>query len=106
VREAGGRAQRFGFHLPVRYRPAGGTWHDGQIENVSCSGVLFHAAEAVPDLDTEVEIVFVLPVRPAAPRIVCRCRVVRRVPSNGNGAAGVAATIVTYRFVRGRPAPA
>jgi len=104
MKDASRRAQRFSFHVPVRYRARGGEWHEGRMENISRSGVLFHVA-AAPDLDTEVEIAFVLPLPVTAPRIVCRGRVVRMVPA-GNGTAGarVAATIASYRFIRGAAA--
>src|SRR4051812_50159187 len=105
VKEAAGRAQRFGFDLPLRYREAGGAWHDGRIENISRSGVLFHGDD-LPDVDAEIEIVFALPVHPTPPRIVCRGRVVRTIASDrGDGARRAAATIARYRFVRCRTAP-
>ena len=91
------------LQLPLRYRPRGGTWHEGRIENISRSGVLFHG-DLLPDLDTEVEIVFTLPVA-VPPRIVCRGRIVRTAAVI-QGQVRVAATIATYRFVRGTSAPA
>lgn len=95
-----GRARRFPFALPVQYRPVGDTaWHDGQMENISRSGVLFRTP-AVLDVDTEVDICFVLPLPRARPAVLCRGRVVRTVlPAEGRP-PGLAVTIARYRFRR------
>src|SRR5688572_6319707 len=92
-----GRAPRYAVHLSMRYRPAGTThWRDGQIENISRSGVLFWA-EHLLAVDTPLEMSFVLPLADMKPGIVCRGRVVRTVLPKGNGAPpGLAATISTY----------
>ena len=100
--ERGGRARRFRFALPLQYRPVGEkAWHDGQMENISRSGVLFRTPAAL-DVDTAVEVCFVLPV-PSARPIVCRGRVVRTVVPVEGRPPGLAVTIARYRFQRGRP---
>jgi hypothetical protein len=103
VSRDGGRARRFHFELPVQYRPLGEkAWHEGRMENISRSGVLFRAPDVL-DVDTEVELSFVLPVSSAPPAIVCRGRVVRTVLPGGDGRRpGLAVTIARYRFQRGR----
>jgi hypothetical protein len=97
------RALRFPIRLAVRYRLSSETdWRDGQIENISSSGVLFRADRA-PDLLTRVEMRFDLPVRIAghAVGIVCRGTVVRiAASSTAESQAAVAATIRKYRFVK------
>jgi len=99
------RAWRFDLDLPLHYRPVGDAhWHEGRTENISRSGILFRAAETL-DVDTEVEMTFVLPVVPTPPAIVCRGRVVRTVlPGRGSRRSGVAATISRYRFRRSKSA--
>lgn len=102
-----GRAQRYALHLPLRYRPVGAAeWREGRIENISRSGVLFWT-DQVLEVDTRLEMSFALPVVHTAPWVVCRGRIVRTVPPTGQRApSGLAATISTYRFVRGKNAAA
>lgn len=102
-----GRARRFEFALPLQYRPVGEkAWCEGQMENISRSGVLFRAP-ALLDIDTEVELCFVLPVTGARPAIWCRGRVVRKVVRGGDTRRpGLAVTIACYRFQRGKRLPA
>jgi len=122
------RARRFTLHLPLRYRAVGETrWHEARTENISRSGVLFRPGdrEAIAigeerpdslrafrlagllDVDTPVEMSFVLPGGPAPAEVVCRGRIVRVVPPHEPEARpAVAATISGYRFVRGAHAAA
>ena len=98
-----GRAPRFPVHFSLRYRPVGATrWEDGQIENISRSGVLFWT-EHLLAVDTPLEMSFVLPLGAMKPGIVCRGRVVRTVlPTAHTAPPALAATISTYHFVRGK----
>lgn len=107
VKSDNGRAPRFAVHLPVRYRSVGAAhWREGQIENISCSGILFWTDRLLA-VDTPVEMSFVLPLAGMEPGIVCRGRVVRTVlPKAGDAHPGVAATISSYQFVRARVATA
>jgi hypothetical protein len=97
------RAHRYPVRVPVRYRSSDAdTWHDGRIENISESGMLFEAEYPVA-VNTPVEMKFVLPatmpVEPA--EVVCHGRIVRAVPtSKKRRPLALAATIVTYRFRR------
>jgi hypothetical protein len=97
------RARRFDLHLSLLYRsPGARSWQAGRIENISRSGVLFWTAQPM-DVDTELEMRFVLPIPKASPRVVCHGRIVRAVEAAAAGAPSrVAATISAYRFVRGR----
>jgi len=101
VKKDAQRARRFSLPLSLRYRSAGASlWHDGRIENISRSGVLFWTEEPL-DVDTPVEMRIALPLLRTSPGIVCRGRIVRTVlPSARHAPPGLAATISSYRFVR------
>ena len=75
-----GPAPRFTVHLPLRYRVAGEEqWFAGALENVSRSGLLFHADHALP-AHAQIEITLTLPVELAGrptPEVLCRAEVVR-----------------------------
>ena len=103
VKRASARAMRLPLDLQLRYRPVGGRrWHEGQVENISRSGVLFRGA-ALVDVNTPVEMTLLLPVLPSASAIVCRGRIVRTVlPGGRNRRPGLAATISRYRFRPGK----
>jgi len=94
------RAHRYPIRVPVRYRSRGAdTWHDGRIENISESGMLFEAEHPVA-VNTPVEMTFVLPATMSA-ELICRGTIVRAVPtSRKRRPLTLAATIVTYRFRR------
>lgn len=100
MKQVGGRAPRFALDVPLRYRPIGATaWQEGRTENISRSGVLF-VADHVMEVDTRIEMTFVLPVTGLSPKVVCRGRVVRIVqPKEDEPRPGLAATISRYRLV-------
>ncbi len=102
------RAPRFPIHAPLRYRPSGEIgWNDGRIENISRSGVLFRAGELV-DVNTPVEMSFVLPVEIAgeqAAEVFCRGTIVRTLlPPTTDAPPALAARILEYRFQHGENA--
>jgi hypothetical protein len=101
VNEVSTRAPRLPLDLQVRYRPVGAArWHEGRVENISRSGVLFRATDLV-DVDAPVEIILLLPVPPCTGAIVCRGRIVRTIlPGGSEKRPGLAATISRYRFRR------
>jgi hypothetical protein len=107
VKKDSARAPRFPVHFSMRYRSVGTTrWEEGQIENISRSGVLFWTKHLLV-VDTPLEMSFVLPLGVTKPGIVCRGRVVRTVlPTAQEAPPGLAATISTYHFVRGSSAAA
>ena len=107
VKHDAGRAPRFALHLPLRYRSIGAAqWLVGRIENISRSGVLFWT-DRLLEVDTHLEMSFVLPLSDTHPEVVCRGRIVRTVlPQGGQAPPGLAATISAYRFVRGTNAAA
>jgi len=99
------RAQRFQLHLPLRYRRLGEkTWHEGTTENISRSGMLFQADEALQP-SSQLEINLVLPAEIAglsATEVVCRGEVVRTVESRGTSVnPALAARILQYHFQHG-----
>jgi PAS domain S-box-containing protein len=99
------RAQRFQLHLPLRYRRLGeSNWHDGKTENISRSGMLFQADEALQP-HSQLEINLVLPAEIAglsATEVVCRGEVVRTVEPTGNALSpALAARILQYHFQHG-----
>ena len=72
-------------------------WHEGRTENVSRSGVLFHA-EHLMEPDTSIEMVLMLPIEiagEAAGTAMCRGRIVRAVaPASFDARPVLAAAIL------------
>jgi len=108
------RARRFNLRLPLQYRPVGEErWRPGTTENISRSGVLFDAHEAL-EPNAQLEINLVLPpgiAGLAATEVVCRGEVVRAgapgPPAFGVVAwkAALAAKILQYHFSHGSRVP-
>jgi PAS domain S-box-containing protein len=103
------RAQRFQLHLPLKYRQLGeNSWHEGKTRNISRSGMLFEAEEAVKE-NAVLEINLVLPAEIAGlspTEVVCRGEVVRTVRPNGTAIPPeLAARILQYHFQHGTHLP-
>jgi PAS domain S-box-containing protein len=103
------RAPRFQLHLPLRYRRIGEKmWHEGTTENISRSGMLFQADEALQP-SAQLEINLVLPAEIAglsATEVVCRGEVVRSIGSRGETLSpALAARILQYHFQHGTHLP-
>jgi CheY-like chemotaxis protein len=99
------RAQRFQLHLPLRYRRIGEVeWHVGKTENISRSGLLFQADDALQP-NSQLEINLVLPAEIAGlsgTEVVCRGEVVRTVERMGDAMTpALAARILQYHFQHG-----
>lgn len=96
------RADRFHMALPLRYRRlTDESWREGQIENISGSGILFRAGAPL-ELATRIELAFSLPSsdphEPAA-SIHCKAEVVRVAPPQlPDCRPGLAAAITRFRF--------
>jgi hypothetical protein len=112
------RARRLKLDIPLRYRVnKTSTWHEGIIENISQSGVLFNGPQQLP-MNALIEMVFEMPEEISGQRnsnVVCQGRVMRfkdAPKSEGrksdvaksddaveaeNGA--LAASIVDYKFI-------
>ncbi len=87
----------------MRYRAKGlGTWHEGIIDNLSQSGVLFQGPQHLPD-NTLVEMVFEMPEEISGQKnssVLCQGRVTRgkEAPATEDG-SGLAASILDYKFL-------
>jgi hypothetical protein len=96
------RALRYNLALTVRFRPTGeSAWQDGTTQNVSASGVLFHAMTPLA-ADTRVELRLALPTDAtpdAFSEVICNGHIVRTSPSL-EGRTGLAVAISDYRLVR------
>lgn len=99
------RARRFNLQLPLRYRPLGEkSWRPGTTENISRSGLLFQAQEALHP-SAQLEISLVLPAEIAglaSTEVICRGEIVRSVQARGtNLNPALAAKILQYHFQHG-----
>lgn len=100
------RAQRFPIHIPIFYRGQGRKeWRNGITLNISKSGVLFLAEEALRP-STVVRIKMQLPaaIRGQAPgEILCDGRVIRVITGIASKDSPVlGATIHSYRLIRSK----
>lgn len=97
------RAPRFAIHTRLRFRAQGGErWMEGEMVNISRSGVLFRASQPLM-VSTPLEMTFELPVElsegPAA-TVNCQGVVVRTVlPAASDQSPELAATIRDYRLI-------
>ena len=95
----GARATRFPLNLPLRYRrPGEPEWHEGLTENISRSGVLFRAHDAL-EPKTPVELTVLLPAGTFGAGAVVNCGgfIVRTVqPTARETLPGFAAAISDY----------
>jgi hypothetical protein len=98
------RARRIKLYdQEMKYREVGtAAWHRGTVENVSQTGVLFHAAEVLAD-NAEVELILKMPREITGlehSQVIARGMVVRSVPpENGKGKCAIAAGIWDYRVL-------
>jgi hypothetical protein len=100
------RAPRFTVEFPLQYRLHGqDEWCTGHGRNISRSGLLFEAGQALAER-APIEVTFFSPVQlPGEPKVsvVCQGRVVRHASMDGPpGGVVLASTIETYRFERQR----
>lgn|SRR5690348_6007292 len=94
------RAPRYPNEGPIRFRPGGaGEWYQGVMFNVSQTGVVFRADQLM-DVNTPVEMNFVLPVEIAGKDgavVMCRGEVVRTtMPKTDDNRPLIAAAILEY----------
>jgi hypothetical protein len=98
------RAPRFPIRMSLHYRtPDQGEWLEGETENISRSGVLFHTSSPL-DVSTPLEMTFALPVEvggQSGALVLCRGQVVGIVLRPSSDAPPcVAAKFLEYRIVR------
>jgi PilZ domain len=95
------RAPRFRLDLTVRYRAIGDAeWRQAKTGNISSTGVLVRAEDALP-LDTRLELRVALSVNEPAARggeVSCVGRVVRLVGAPDGDRQGFAVAIDEYAF--------
>jgi hypothetical protein len=95
---------RYAIRTPVTCRSENDSkWHRGTTENISCNGILFHADVAI-QLETPIEVNFVLPSSKAqtGAEVHCRGKVVRCEPSKAiTGATMLAVRVGNCRMMRG-----
>lgn len=101
------RAPRLSVRLPLRYRlPGEARWSQGTTENVSRSGVLFHAEQALQPR-SELEINLILPIEIegiGGAEVLCRGEVVRIVePQQADLSPALAARFLEYRLLSRTP---
>jgi hypothetical protein len=96
------RAVRFAIEVPVRYRAVGSReWSTGRSANISRSGVLLRGERPLQP-QTALELIVRLPFKilgEKAANLRCSGKVVR--VQSGEGGGTLAATIASFRFVRG-----
>jgi hypothetical protein len=103
------RARRLKLDIPLRYRVnRTSTWHEGIIENISQSGVLFNGPQQLP-VNALIEMVFEMPEEISGQKnsnVVCQGRVMRAkdapekdTPESEESNSGLAASIVDYKFI-------
>ena len=101
------RARRLKLDSPIRYRVKNlGSWHEGMIDNLSQSGLLFHGAQKFPE-NTLIEMVFEMPEEISGQKnstVLCQGRITRAKESakdkkDSQTAPTLAASIVDYKFL-------
>jgi len=104
------RARRLKVNSPVRYRVKNlGSWHEGLIQNLSQSGVLFRGPQRFPE-NTLIEMVFEMPEEISGQKnssVLCQGRIIRSKEAREHeesDSSCLAASIVDYKFVHPRSA--
>jgi hypothetical protein len=102
------RAPRLSVQLPLRYRlPGEARWRQGTTENISRSGVLFHAEQPLqPRAELEINLVLPLEIEGiGGAEVLCRGEIVRVAPAGrAELAPALAARFLEYRLL-GRTPP-
>lgn len=104
------RATRFAIPMAVRFRePGEENWHDGKVENISRTGILFLAEQGM-GLSAAVEMTFQLPAKikgRSAAQVLCVGNVVRTVlPPSSDQPLAVAARFHSYKLIQPECPPA
>jgi hypothetical protein len=94
------RARRLSMQTAVRYRAKGlGRWHQGQVENLSQSGIVLQGPQHLPDY-TLVEMVFEMPGEISGQKngaVLCQGRIVRHDAAPDGESVSLAASILDYK---------
>jgi hypothetical protein len=97
------RARRLKLNIPLRYRVKSlSTWSEGNILNISQSGVLFDGPAELP-VNALVEMVFEMPEDISGQKnsqVLCQGRIIRAKEADKNNlGSGLAASILDYKFL-------
>ena len=97
------RARRIKMHATVRYRDKNlGTWNDGNIQNLSQSGVLLNGPQRFPE-NTLIEMVFEMPEEISGQKnskVLCQGRITRMKEARQDAESHqFAASILDYKFI-------
>jgi hypothetical protein len=104
------RARRLKLDTPIRYRVKNlGSWYEGEIDNLSQSGLLFQGPQRFPE-NTLVEMVFEMPEEISGQKnstVLCQGRIIRAKESPKetakdaveNKPGTLAASILDYKFL-------
>ncbi len=98
------RAQRFAIAMPIQYRRLSDvTWFEGQVENISRTGVLLRGEQTM-NVATPLQMRFELPAEfggQTGALVICRGEAVRTLlPPTEDAPKRLAARILDYTFVR------
>jgi PAS domain S-box-containing protein len=103
------RAPRFQLQLPLKYRRLDEErWHEGETRNISRSGLLFDAEDALqPSIQLEINLVLPAEIAGLSPtEVICRGEIVRTVKAAGEEMPpALAAKILQYHFQHGSQLP-
>ena len=103
------RAPRFQLHLPLKYRRLDeDKWHDGETRDISRSGLLFRAEDALqPNIQLEINLVLPAEIAGLSPtEVICRGEIVRTIePLGEEMSPALAAKILQYHFQHGSQLP-
>ena len=108
------RARRLKLDLALRYRVnSTSTWHEGSVENLSQTGILFNGPQQLP-VNALIEMVFEMPEEISGQKnrnVLCQGRVIRckeqtgkqeersREKDSESNSGLLAASIVDYKFI-------
>jgi hypothetical protein len=107
------RARRLKLELALRYRVnSTSTWHEGSVENLSQTGILFHGPQQLP-VNALIEMVFEMPEEISGQKnrnVLCQGRVIRCKEQAGkkeqsqekdseSNSGLLGASIVDYKFI-------
>jgi signal transduction histidine kinase len=102
ISTAATRAKRFPWRFPLQYRASGTSeWRAGEIENISCSGVLFRGPQSLPQT-VPVEMMVQLPpgIGGSGLSILGGGYVARTIePASAGAGAGLAVALVEVRLM-------
>jgi hypothetical protein len=96
------RARRHHISIPIRYKKPGNPgWHDGEIQNISESGVFVAGAEMLPE-KCRLEMAFEMPVQISGKQespVLCSGKVSRMNTKHPDGRQLFAVSIMTCEYL-------